>query len=68
MTWFRHLRHLDWILVGATIPVLAAGLVSMYAFMGENNYFEKQLLWIPLSFLVFLGKSVVPAKEECCYT
>ena len=62
MTWFRQLKHLDWILVGATIPVLAAGLVSMYAFVGENNYFEKQLFLIPLAFFVFLGLSFVDVR------
>ena len=62
MTWFRHLSHIDWILVAATIPVLSAGLVSMYAFVGVNNYFEKQLFWIPLAFIVFFVLSFVDIR------
>ena len=60
--WFRQLKHLDWILVAATIPVLSAGLVSMYAFVGQNNYFEKQLFWIPLAFVVFFALSLVDVR------
>lgn len=44
------LRHIDWILLLATIPVLGAGLISMYSFAGTNNLFEKQLFWIVFSF------------------
>lgn len=39
-------RHIDWILVGALVPVVGAGLVSMYAFVGVNDYFERQTFWV----------------------
>ena len=50
------LRHIDWVLLIATIPIVLAGLVSMYAFAGVNNYFDRQLFWLPIaitSFFVF---------------
>jgi rod shape determining protein RodA len=42
-------RHIDWVLLLATLPILGAGLVSMYSFIGVNNFFERQLIWIAVS-------------------
>ncbi len=50
--FLNHLRHIDWILFFGTLPILGAGLVSMYAFVGVNNYFSKQLIIIPFVLLV----------------
>ncbi len=58
----QRLRHLDWPLLLATVPVLGAGLISMYAFIGQNNYFEKQLFWIGISFLVAIGISLFDVR------
>lgn len=43
--WSRRLQHVDWVLILATIPVIGAGLVSMYSFVGVNDLFEKQIIW-----------------------
>ncbi len=59
---FARFRHVDWILLCATLPILGAGLVSMYAFVGENNFFEKQLLWIALAFIVCLSISLFDVR------
>ena len=53
----QRLRHLDWPLLLATIPVLSAGLISMYSFVGKNHYFEKQLFWIIFSFILAIAIS-----------
>jgi rod shape determining protein RodA len=45
-------RHFDWYLFFATLPILGAGLVSMYSFVGVNNYFTHQLFWIPIALLL----------------
>lgn len=55
---FRSLK-IDWILFFATIPLLLAGLITMSSFGGKGAFFEKQALWILLSFLVFFGLSFV---------
>lgn len=47
-------KHIDWVLVCAILPILGAGLISMYAFVGQNSYFTKQLLWIPIAFSIAL--------------
>lgn len=62
MILLQRLRHLDLPLILATIPVLAAGLISMYSFMGPNNLFEKQLFWICFSFAISIGISMTDLR------
>ena len=38
--------HIDWILILAVLPLLGAGLITMNSFVGENYFFEKQVIWI----------------------
>lgn len=45
--------NMDWLLVGALIPLLFAGLTTMQSFTGETNYFFKQSIWIGISFFLF---------------
>lgn len=59
---FARVRHIDWILFLAIVPILGAGLVSMYAFMGVNNFFERQLLWIAVAFAVAIGVSFLDLR------
>lgn len=54
-----HSLKIDWILFFATIPLLLAGLITMSSFGGKGAFFEKQMLWILISFLVFFGLSFV---------
>lgn len=58
MSFFRSVK-IDWILFLATIPLLLAGLVTMSSFGGKGSFFEKQAIWILLSFIVFFGLSFV---------
>lgn len=51
---------IDWILFLATLPLLAAGLISMRSFGGESDYyFTRQLFWIGISIFVFFAFSLV---------
>lgn len=54
-----HFRHLDWLLILAIIPILGAGLGAMYTFTGNNVFFERQLIWIMVSFVLMLVFSQV---------
>ncbi|MBI2120521.1 MAG: rod shape-determining protein RodA [Parcubacteria group bacterium] len=54
-----HLLRIDWILFFSTIPLLLAGLITMSSFGGKGAFFEKQAIWILLSFLVFFGLSCI---------
>lgn len=58
MHFFRTIK-VDWILFFATIPLLLAGLITMSSFGGKGAFFEKQFIWILLSFFVFFGLSFV---------
>ena len=44
---------IDWILFASIMPLLGAGLVTMYAFTGNNQFFVHQIVWISISLLAF---------------
>lgn len=46
-------RRLDWLLLGAVLPLLGAGLLTMSAFTRESYFVERQLIWIAVSLGVF---------------
>lgn len=56
---FSRFRYIDWTLLLATLPIFSAGLVSMYAFVGVNNFFGRQLFWIALGLAVCFGLSFI---------
>lgn len=58
----KRLQHVDWLLICATLPILAAGLISMYSFVGENNFFTKQIIWIGVAFVGLLVLSVLDLR------
>jgi len=59
-TLLGKIRHnVDWKLFFASLPLLAAGLISMHSFTGPDFFFERQLVWIGVSILLFFGASVI---------
>jgi len=44
---------IDWILFFATLPLLGAGLFTMASFVGDNYFFERQLIWIAIALALF---------------
>jgi rod shape determining protein RodA len=48
---------IDWLLILFMIPVLCAGLVTMKSFTGETSFFDRQLIWIGISFVFLLSFS-----------
>ena len=60
MRRFTAFANIDWILFSATIPLLAAGLVTMNSFgVGGPNFFLRQLIWISVSLIIFFICSTV---------
>ena len=51
--------HVDWVLFFVALLISFAGLVTMNSFVGENYFFEKQIVWISIGVLLFLGLSLV---------
>lgn len=50
-------KHIDWLLVAFTVPIIFAGLITMKSFVGDTPFFRQQLLWAGISFVVFLTLS-----------
>ncbi|MDD5165456.1 MAG: rod shape-determining protein RodA [Candidatus Pacebacteria bacterium] len=55
-------KKIDWVLFLATVPILAAGLSTMYSFTGDNAFAFRQLLWITASIIVFFTLSMVDMR------
>jgi len=58
----RLFGHIDLVLLGALVPIMAAGLATMHSFVDTDIYFNRQIIWIIISFIVFLGVSFFDAK------
>jgi rod shape determining protein RodA len=54
--------NIDWWLIGAIVPILAAGLSTMYSFTGDNSFAVHQLIWIVISSAVFFAVSQVDVR------
>lgn len=53
---------IDWVLFLATLPILAAGLSTMYSFTGSNGLAIRQGLWIVASIVAFFGISTIDVR------
>ncbi len=50
---------IDWVMLAASVTLVLFGLITMNSFVGENNYFEKQSIWLVVSLVVFFATSVI---------
>lgn len=50
---------IDWLLILFVTPVLLAGLVTMESFTSETSFFNRQLIWIGLSFVALFSLSFI---------
>ncbi len=48
-------RSIDWVLIGAIIPIMLGGLSTMTSFGTAAGFFDKQLIWITLGILLMVG-------------
>src|SRR5882724_5808389 len=51
--------HLDWWLLGSAVLLSLAGLVTMHSLNDELSYFNRQLIWIPISLIVSIVCSLI---------
>ena len=58
----RMRKNIDWILFGAIMPILAAGLVTMHSFTNDSSFALHQTIWIALSVAVFFGFSSIDLR------
>lgn len=53
------IARIDWMLFASALLLTFAGLVTMNSFVGENLFFEKQLIWATLSVATFFLLSTI---------
>ncbi|MDB5239179.1 MAG: mrdB [Candidatus Parcubacteria bacterium] len=53
---------IDWWIFGAMIPILVAGLSTMYSFTGDNSFATHQFIWILVSTAAFFGISFLDTR------
>ncbi len=66
MNMIRSLKNIvteiDWILFSSVILLSFFGLITMNSFVGENTFFQKQLVWLAVSVAAFFLVSLVDFK------
>jgi rod shape determining protein RodA len=53
------LKTLDWKLIAAMVPLLGAGLITMYSFTEVSYFFSRQVFWIISAFLLLFIFSLI---------
>lgn len=53
------IRSIDWVLMSGVMPLLVIGLLAMNSFTADNYFFERQILWISISFIAFFVLSFI---------
>ncbi len=49
--------RVDWWLFFSIIPIMGAGMVAMNSFLGDGNFFGRQLMWACLGLLIMMASS-----------
>lgn len=52
-------HRVDWVLFSAALLLTGAGLVTMNSFVGENQFFERQLVWVLSAVVVFFALAAI---------
>jgi rod shape determining protein RodA len=53
------LFRIDWLLLVSALLISGLGLITMNSFVGQSYYFDRQLVWLGISLLVFFVASMV---------
>jgi rod shape determining protein RodA len=51
--------HIDWVLFISAVLISAAGALTMNSFVGDNYFFENQLIWISVAIPIFFLTSLI---------
>src|SRR3989339_186972 len=51
--------NVDWTLFLATLPLIVFGLITMSSFTAKQYYFDRQLIWMAVSVVVFFLCSLI---------
>ncbi|MEN9913108.1 MAG: rod shape-determining protein RodA, rod shape determining protein RodA [Candidatus Parcubacteria bacterium] len=53
---------MDWWIICAAVPILVAGLMTMYSFTGDNSFASHQFVWILVAVAIFFVVSSIDAR------
>ncbi|MDO8579462.1 MAG: rod shape-determining protein RodA [bacterium] len=49
--------HVDWVMLSSASVLVLFGLITMNSFVGDNYFFEKQIVWFGVSLAIFFAAS-----------
>jgi rod shape determining protein RodA len=52
-------KNVDWILYVSVLFICLAGLFTMNSFSGQSTFFDRQIIWIIISTVIFFSASLV---------
>ncbi len=52
-------KNVDWILYLSVLFICLAGLFTMNSFSGQSTFFDRQIIWIIVSTVIFFSASLV---------
>ncbi|MDZ7660326.1 rod shape-determining protein RodA [Fodinibius sp.] len=55
-------NNYDWLIFFGIIPIVAAGLVTMYSFDATSLFFTRQIIWVGIAFIVFVLVSTIDVR------
>jgi rod shape determining protein RodA len=55
----KFFSNVDWLIVFSLIPIVFSGLMTMNSFGGNNAYFNHQIIWVSISFIVMFVASYI---------
>lgn len=50
--------HIDWFLFAAVLAISCLGLATMRSFSAQNDFFDRQIIWICIAVIVFFAASL----------
>ena len=56
---FNNIASIDWLMFSSALLLSLAGLVTMSSFVGDNAFFERQIIWIGLAIAIFFIFSAI---------
>ena len=59
MSLKNFLSRVDWMLLLFTVPITLVGLLTMQSYGQGSPFFAKQIIWIAVSIVVFIGASFI---------
>ena len=60
--YLKFYYNFDWVLFLSTLPLVAAGLIAMYSFSEQSYFFNKQVVWVVISVIIFFALGLLDLR------